>query len=443
MLLCGTAVCTPIPSCAAQAATATKTTTEGRAVTTETAAESAAATSKAADRVAASKAATTPVTKGVAAGSLAAEIAADPVTVFAEKQAGYAGFRIPAIVRTADGALVAFAEARRRDKHDSGDIDLVMRRSEDGGRTWGPLEVVWDDGENTCGNPAPAVLGRRGEVVMLATWNRGGDREREIERGAGLDTRRVFVLRSGDHGRTWSTPEEITSDVKDPAWTWYATGPCHAIVKQRPPHRGRIVVPANHKRLDAAGEVECRSHLLYSDDRGRTWQRGEVSQRGGNESSVAELADGSLLLNMRHTERGDSLRLWARSDDGGASWSAQGTHADLPEPRCQGSMLNLTRTERPSRTLLFSNPHDARKRRNLSLCVSGNDGISWRHLLTVCPGPAAYSDLVRLDREHVGILYENGDAGELYRRISFVPVRVAPLAVPRAKKRGCPTILQK
>ena len=118
-----------------------------------------------------------------------------PVDLFVEGDAGYAGYRIPAIVRAADGALLAFAEARRNDKHDAGDIDLVMRRSTDGGRTWGPTTVVWDDGANTCGNPAPVVTGRRGEIVLLATWNAGGDRERAIERNAASDTRRVFVLR--------------------------------------------------------------------------------------------------------------------------------------------------------------------------------------------------------------------------------------------------------
>ena len=353
---------------------------------------------------------------------LTARPAAAPVTVFAEGEAGYAGFRIPAIVRTADGALIAFAEARRNDKRDSGDIDLVMRRSEDDGRTWGPIAIVWDDAANTCGNPAPVVVGDEGEVVLLATWNRGGDRERAIERGASEETRRVYVLRSADHGRTWSPAEEITAAVKEPGWTWYATGPCHAIVKRRRPFAGRLVVPANHKLLDAEGGVVCRSQLLWSDDRGRTWRQGAVSQVGGNESSVAELSDGSLLLNMRHTDRVDSLRHWARSADGGTAWCGRGAHPELIEPRCQGSLLNLERRGRPTRTLLFSNPHDPHQRHNLSLCASHDDGRTWYHLLTLCAGPAAYSDLVRIDRDRVGVLYENGDAEELYRRISFVPV---------------------
>lgn len=358
----------------------------------------------------------------------AAQDGADsPVDLFVEGDAGYAGYRIPALVRAADGALLAFAEGRRHDKRDAGDIDLVMRRSTDGGRTWGPMTVVWDDGANTCGNPVPVVTGRRGEIVLLACWNAGGDRERAIERNAASDTRRVFVLRSSDHGRSWSAPREITAEVKLPGWTWYATGPCHAIVKRRRPHKGRLVVPANHKRLGADGSVESRSQLLWSDDRGATWHLGAVSQNGGNESTVAETSDGGLLLNMRHYAREDSLRLYALSADGGATWQAQGVWPELVEPRCQGSMLNLARRGRPTRTLLFCNPLHPRKRLNLSLSVSRDDGRSWRHWRTLCAGCAAYSDLVRLDERRVGVLYENGDEADLYRRITFVAVDVAPL----------------
>lgn len=351
----------------------------------------------------------------------------DPVDVFVEGDAGYAGYRIPVIVRAADGALLAFAEARRNDKRDAGDIDLVMRRSTDGGRTWGPMTVVWDDGANTCGNPAPVVIGRKGEIVMLATWNAGADRERAIERRTSTDTRRVFVLRSTDHGASWSTPREITGEVKRPQWTWYATGPCHAIEKKHRPHKGRLVVPANHKRLDEHDNVTSYSQLLYSDDRGITWHLGAVAQRGGNESTVAETSDGGLLLNMRHYDRADSLRLYAVSADGGNEWCDQGEWPQLPEPRCQGSMLNLTRRGMPTRTLLFSNPLHPRKRRNLSLSVSHDDGRTWSHYRTICAGPAAYSDLVRLDEQHVGILYENGDTTDLYRKISFATVDIAPL----------------
>lgn len=342
-----------------------------------------------------------------------------PIPVFSEGDAGYACYRIPAIIRAANGDLIAFAEARRYGKQDAGDIDLVMRRSSDEGQTWGPITIIWDDSTHTCGNPAPVVVGTAGKIVMLTTWNRGEDHERDIEQRTSLDTRRAFVMHSDDHGHTWSEAREITSIVKDSTWTWYATGPCHATRKELEPHKGRIVVPANHKLLDNEGKVGARSQLLYSDDEGATWHLGAISQAGGNESTVAECSDGSLLLNMRHFERQDSLRLYARSLDGGLTWSEQGEWSDLPEPRCQGSMLNLTKGGAPTSTLLFCNPHHPRKRLNLSFSVSYDNGTSWSHLKTICEGPSAYSDIVQLDDDRIGILFENGDSKMIYRRISF------------------------
>lgn len=349
----------------------------------------------------------------------AERIAAD---VFTSGEDGYAAFRIPAVVQAADGALLAFAEARRDGVADKGDIDLVLRRSTDGGRTWGELIVVWDDGENTCGNPAPVVVRPSGRIVMLACWNRGEDHERDIEAGRAVDTRRVYMLSSDDHGLTWSRPVEITSSVKRPGWTWYATGPCHAIRKARGPHKGRLVVAANHKRVEEDGSIASNSHLLYSDDEGATWHIGAVSQPGGNESSVAELRNGDLMLNMRHYERGDSLRLCAVSRDGGKSWVRTWEERQLLEPRCQGSIINYAPAgKKPCGTLLFSNPR-SRKRENLSIGVSHDDGRTWSRFVTVWPGRAAYSDLVRLPDGSVGLLYENGDPGgkeALYRRITF------------------------
>lgn len=342
--------------------------------------------------------------------------------VYRSGEAGYACFRIPALVEAADGALLAFAEARRDGVADKGDIDLVVRRSTDGGLTWGDLIVVWDDGENTCGNPAPVVIPETGRIVLLACWNRGGDHERDIEAGRAVDTRRVYSLHSDDNGLTWSRPVEITSAVKRPEWTWYATGPCHAIRKARSPHKGRLVVPANHKWVEADGGIGSASHLLYSDDCGATWQLGAVSQPGGNESTVAELSDGKLLLNMRHYDRADSLRLCALSADGGLTWTDTWEETQLLEPRCQGSLLNYAAAgKKPARTLLFSNPR-SRKRENMTIGVSRDDGRTWSRFVTVWPGRAAYSDLVRLPDGSVGVLFENGDPGgkeALYRRITF------------------------
>lgn len=340
------------------------------------------------------------------------------VVVYQAGDNGYACYRIPALMRAADGTLLAFAEARRNGTADRGDIDLVLRRSNDNGLTWGDLIVVWDDRQNTCGNPAPVLDQKSGRIILLGCWNRGDDHEKELEAHKAIDTRRVFAMYSNDHGQSWSSPEQITASVKRPEWTWYATGPCHAIQKMRSPHKGRLVVPANHKKVGESGVIESYSHLIYSDDGGQNWQIGAVSQLGGNESSVVETRDGALMLNMRHYERGDSLRLCAVSRDGGRSWTRNWEERQLIEPRCQGSILNYTPFgAKPSSTLLFSNPH-ALKRRNLTIGVSRDDGRTWSRFVSVFPGHAAYSDLVCLPDGSVGVLYESGEQ-ELYERISF------------------------
>ena len=345
--------------------------------------------------------------------------AAQGVTVFEENSEGYTGFRIPAVVKAADGSILAFAEGRKNGLGDAGDIDLVMKRSLDGGQTWGKLEVVWDDGTNTCGNPVPIVLGKDGKIIMLLTWNLGKDREGDIESYRSIDTRRVFITGSDDNGYTWSSPEEITGSVKRPEWGWYATGPCHGIVKTRAPHKGRIIVPSNHTELDSEGHPASHSQIIYSDDNGNSWKLGAVSEVKGNEGTVAELSNGALLLNMRHAAEADSVRLYAISPDGGESFSEQGRVADLIEPRCQGSILNIpTRSGKASKSLLFSNPRSMR-REKMTIMRSDDNGKTWKEFRKIYEYNSAYSDIVVLSGKTVGILYENGDAENTHKRISF------------------------
>ena len=343
--------------------------------------------------------------------------AVQPVTVFESGKDGYGSFRIPAIARAADGGLLAFAEWRRNGVSDAGDIDLVCRKSKDGGKTWGDLNVIWDDGGNTCGNPSPVVLGN-GRIVLLMTWNLGSDKEGQIERNQSVDTRRVFVTFSDDDGGSWSRPEEITSEVKKSGWGWFATGPCHAIVKTRPPHKGRIVVPSNHSETGADGRPQSRSQLLFSDDCGASWSLGAVTEVSGNESTAAELADGSIYLNMRHTVKGEPFRLYAISRDGGETFSEQG-RSTLIEPVCQGSVMNLVKHGKASGILIFSNPSDTSKRRNLLLQKSLDGGRTWESFMTIFKGPAAYSDIVLIGRNHIGVIFENGEGKDPYQRISF------------------------
>jgi sialidase-1 len=341
---------------------------------------------------------------------------------------GYHTFRIPAVVEAKNGTVVAFAEGRVESSGDTGAIRVVQKRSTDGGCTWGPMTVVSDNGDATAGNPAPVVL-RGGEIVLLTTRN-GRVTEKEIMTGAvsPADSRRVFVQRSGDHGRTWSPEREITDVAKKADWRWYATGPGHAIQLKN----GRIVVPANHSDAPPAGSPDVGTeakyygaHDLISDDGGRTWRIGFAEERAdtgiaANESTVAQLPDGRLYFNSRNQGAAGN-RVDAYSTDGGDTLAAPyALQPGLTIPKVQGSVLQTSRRD----LLLFSGPSDPSSRKALAIRASSDGGRTWRQTLQVSPAPAAYSDLVQLTGSTVGLLYETGVSGT-YETITFrqLPVR--------------------
>jgi sialidase-1 len=360
----------------------------------------------------------------VAAVGLAAPTV-EHVDVYTAGQDGYHTFRIPAIIRAKDGTLLAFAEGRKAGRGDAGDIDLLVKRSRDGGTTWSTPVVVWDDGENTAGNPCAVLDHDTGTVWLLSTHNLGADKETEIINQRSQGTRTVWVFRSEDHGLTWSKPTEITETTKDPSWGWYATGPGVGIQLQKGAHAGRLVIPANHSFSDPKGDLRGgmyshRTHVIYSDDHGETWRLGGVTEPKTNESQVVELAQpaGGLLLNMR-SYFGRSRRTQSISSDGGLTWTTPADQPELVEPVCQASIirLNFPENHRPG-VLLFSNPADAKARVNLTVRSSTDDGQTWPGKLVLHAGPSAYSCLVPLDRDRAGCLYERGEKGP-YEKIVF------------------------
>src|SRR5262249_16932667 len=145
--------------------------------------------------------------------------------IFVAGQDGYHTYRIPSLLVTRKGTLLAFCEGRKTSRGDTGDIDLLLKRSYDGGKTWAKTQVVWDDGANTCGNPCAVLDATTGTVWLLLTHNRGSDTEAMIVNGTSHGTRTVWLTKSDDEGATWARPVEITPAVKKPDWTWYATGP--------------------------------------------------------------------------------------------------------------------------------------------------------------------------------------------------------------------------
>ncbi|MCI3240164.1 sialidase family protein [Streptomyces spinosisporus] len=335
---------------------------------------------------------------------------------------GYASYRIPAVVTTGKGTLLAFCEGRVTSASDHGHIDIVLKRSTDGGRTWGPLTVAANNGTNLAGNPAPVALDT-GRVLLVHVRSAAAASEDLIVRGKvkEADGRRVWVQHSDDEGVTWSAPKEITRQVKKAGWRWYATTPGHGIQLST----GRVVVPGNHTLpptgTDVGNEGKYNGgHCLLSDDRGETWSLGYLDDNTDgyinvNETTAAELPSGQVYFNTRNDSVSPGNRADARSADGGTTLSIRfRPQAGLEGPVCQGSLLQL----RDPDVLLFSGPACPSARALMTVRASTDNGITWRPALTVDGLPAAYSDLVRLDASTVGLLHETGDFGA-YERIVF------------------------
>ncbi|MCS7073277.1 MAG: glycoside hydrolase [Bacteroidia bacterium] len=307
------------------------------------------------------------------------------IPLFQNKKDGYPVFRIPAIIRANNNRLIAFAEGRKS-LRDHGNIDLVYKISDDSGKSWSNIQVLWNDGKQTCGNPTPVFDEVTCDVLLIATLNND----------------RMFVFRSQDNGNTWSIPQEITSSVKENSWSWIASGPGHAIqLLRHSSYRNRILIPCNHT---TQGSSQHRSHVIFSDDNGKTWKIGGlVPSLFTDECMAVELSDGTVLLNMRNQNKKQNCRKISLSHNGGQDWTIPVCDSNLVEPTCQASILSAT-----SSTLYFLNPRHAIQRKNLTLQQSTDDGKTWQLVQVLRNGKSAYSDMVELPNGAVLCVYEAG-----------------------------------
>jgi len=337
----------------------------------------------------------------------------------------YKGYRIPSLIVSAKGTLLAFIEGRN-EGHDSGDIGTVLRRSTDNGRTWGPEIVVWDDGLNTCGNPCPVVDEASGRIWLFMTWNHGQDREPAIIRGVSRFRRLPFLCYSDDDGMTWSKPVDLSETCREASWGWYATGPGIGIQLKKGKYRGRLVIPADHSYDDPEGKIAggpfgFGSHALISDDRGKTWRMSRPIRPGCNECQVAELPDGKLVMNMR-SYNGTFCRAVSYSGDGGETWSPIEHAYQLVESICQAGLLDYGEY-RGRRLYLFSNPAVPVRRTHLTVRFSADGCRTWYAAKLIWPGQSSYSCLARLPDGRIGLLFETweNDDPETIRFMSIDP----------------------
>ena len=353
-------------------------------------------------------------------------------SVFTSGSDNYASFRIPAIIKAPNGDLLAFCEGRVNNSGDFGNIDIVMKRSVDGGNSWSAIQVVVDADSLQAGNPAPVVdlldpEYPAGRIFLF--YNTGNNHEGEVRKGKG--ERKVVFVASTDNGKTWGAPVDISEEThrhgKAEDWRSYANTPGHALQLERGKYKGRIYVAANHSEGAPKSRFEdYRAHGFYSDDHGKTFSLSEsVDFPGGNESTAAELSDSRLMMNSRN-QRGDKkMRIVSVSEDGGNRWVASFFDSTLIDPVCQGSILNIGWKDNRA-VLAFSNAATPNRRDSLMVRVSLDEGVNWKYSLLIDHDPdkkkdhTAYSDLVLVNKKTLGVLYERNG----YKEILFQTIQL-------------------
>lgn len=320
----------------------------------------------------------------------------------------YASMRIPALVMTKQGTLLAFCEGRISTASDWADMDMLMRRSTDRGKTWEPVVVIAprQSGQPTS-NPTP-IVDSEGTIHLL--YQR--------------DYARAYYVNSKDDGKTWSAPTDITYafEAFKPEYDWkvLAPGPGHAIQLKN----GRLLAPVWLSDPDRL--VPRRGHgpscvtTIYSDDLGKTWKRGEIvannspELKSPNESMVVQLDDGRVMINMRNPTDVRRKAI-SYSPDGISSWSKPVFDEELFEPVCMSGLIKVPSGDKGKRLLLFSNP-DSRDipkhpRRNLTIKLSYDEGQSWPVQKVLHRGPSGYSDMA-VDGNDVYCLFETNRESE-------------------------------
>jgi sialidase-1 len=337
-------------------------------------------------------------------------------------------YRIPTIIRTPDNGILAFMETRESGLDDFGNIKILAKKSMNNGKTWSAPTIIAENGNLQADNASPVVdytdpLYPNGRIFLF--YCTGNNTAVNILKLNGV--REVFYKTSIDNGKTWSQPVNITLQVHHPyqpdfnaayndplKWTLYATGPGHAL-QLSTGLKNRIVVATYHSTFP---NNACYSSVIYTDDHGKSFHTAPDISLQADESSVAELSNGGLILNSRNDFLGSknhriiSYNFSEKYDS--TKWESA-IASELPEPGCEGSLINYV-TPSGKKVLLFSNPADSIARKRLGIRQSFDDGKTWSLPYVIDPGFSAYSDIVTFENGKIGIIYE----ADYYNKINFV-----------------------
>lgn len=345
-----------------------------------------------------------------------AAFAGEPETadVFVPMMDGFKSIRIPAVVVSRKGTVLAFAEGRAAEA-DQAKNKIILKRSTDGGKTWGKAAVVAEDGNKSLNNPC-VVVERESGVVLLVyqSYPAGlGERSGKIQPGYEGEVVRNWLLSSDDDGVTWSKPRDVTKETKrEKGVTTVASGPGIGIQLRHGKYAGRLLIPFNEGPFGV-----WNIYAVYSDDLGQTWRMGEVAPGGlidagngkktstVNEAQFVELKDGSIRFNVRRWS-GKAVRKTCLSEDSGVTWSKVEDAPDLADPGCMGSVLRHTDPAHGAKSrILFSGPQST-KRENGTVFISYDEGQTWPVKRVLCKEAFAYSCLTALPGGAIGCLYE-------------------------------------
>jgi sialidase-1 len=339
---------------------------------------------------------------------------------------GVKRYRIPGIDITKKGSLIAVYDVRRRKGSDlPGDIDVGMSRSTDGGKSWEPMKIIMDMGDDPkwkydgIGDPCITVDRKTGTIWVAAVWSHGNRAWHGT--GPGMkpeETGQYMLVKSDDDGKSWSQPINITQQIKQPDWCYVLPSPGRGLTMSD----GTIVIPSQYQDSLANKRVP-HSTIIYSKDEGKTWTIGNSAKTNTTECRVIELADGSLMLNMRDNRGGS--RAVSISKDMGKTWSKHPTSRQaLVEPVCNAGLIRIKAKDNITNKnlLLFINPNKNNRRSHMTIKVSFDEGMTWpkKHWLLVDEGASAgYASLVQIDKETIGALYEGSRANICFRRIKI------------------------
>jgi sialidase-1 len=342
-------------------------------------------------------------------------------------------FRIPAIARTNSGTLLAVYDMRYNSRRDlQGHMDIGLSRSTDGGQSWEPPRPIMDMGsfgglaedQNGCSDPNILVDTETGQIFVSAVWTHGKPGTHQWKgRGSepGLEISRssqFMVVRSQDDGKTWSEPENWTRQLKNSEWYLFAPAPGNGITMTD----GTLAMPTQGRDKNGLSF----SNFMYSKDRGQTWVLSTAARDDTSECAIAQLSDGSLMINIRdNRNRGDKSATNGRAvgvtSDLGRTWTVHSSdHHALPEPVCMASLIAHPLPD-GRRVLFFSNPNSKTRREQMTLRMSLDDGKSWpaeKQILLDEKG-GAYSSLVMVDDRTLGILYESSRADLVFQTIGL------------------------